>query len=582
MDVAELTALLQADGEIVAERLDHWAATAGDRVFFHYGEDDVTLTYAEFAARTDCIAGNLAAQGITKGDRVSVFCTNPLVSALLMFGIWKAGAVYCPVNFAYSGRLLSYQLNDTAPRLVVTDARLLSALNAVAAELTDPPTVVVHETAVGAHDHVDRREDVAGALRELDWSALTAPAQRPAVEVCFDDPANVVYTSGTTGPAKGVVQPYRWMAQYTYGLRAPLTSDDVIYNDLPMYHVGGAIANVARAAWVGCEVAVWDRFSPNAFWSRVESRGATTVILLDVMIPWLMKAPASDADRHNTLNKAYMQPLPLHHAEVARRFGFDFVAAGFGQTESGAPLGLLIEQTAQGDGTPDQLYRGLSHAEIGEVARRRGLPVLPGANVRRKGVMGLPGPFAQVAVLDEHDRECADEQAGQLALRPHLPGLVMSEYLGKPDATVNAWRNLWLHTGDVAVRGADGLFYFVDRLGDRMRVRGENLSSFQVEDLLNRHPKVRYCAVFAIRGAEGNEDDVVACVVPDEGAELGADEIHAYAAATMPKYMRPRIVRILDNLPRTATNKVEKYKLRELVLAELGSTGALGGSVEAG
>jgi crotonobetaine/carnitine-CoA ligase len=92
---------------------------------------------------------------------------------------------------------------------------------------------------------------------------------------------------------------------------------------------------------------------------------------------------------------------------------------------------------------------------------------------------------------------------------------------------------------------------------------------------------VRYCAVFAIRGAEGNEDDVVACVVPDEGAELSADEIHAYATATMPTYMRPRIVRILDNLPRTATNKVEKYKLRELVLAELGSTGAPGGPVEA-
>jgi len=127
----ELTKLLQADGEIITQRLDHWAAVAGDRTFFYYGEDDVTLSYAEFARQVDAIAGNLARLGFEKGDRVSVFCKNALTSTLLMFGIWKAGAVYCPVNFAYTGRLLTYQLNDTAPKLVVTDGVLLPALNDV-------------------------------------------------------------------------------------------------------------------------------------------------------------------------------------------------------------------------------------------------------------------------------------------------------------------------------------------------------------------------------------------------------------------------------------------------------------------
>lgn len=148
------------------------------------------------------------------------------------------------------------------------------------------------------------------ALREVPWAALTADAPRPRVTVAYDDPANVIYTSGTTGPAKGVVQPFRWLAQYTFNLRLPVTGADVIYNDLPMYHVGGAIANVARAAWAGCEVAVWNRFSPTDFWRRVESRGVTTAILLDVMIPWLMKAPEDPGDRRNTLNKVHMQPLP--------------------------------------------------------------------------------------------------------------------------------------------------------------------------------------------------------------------------------------------------------------------------------
>lgn len=581
MTETELTELLRRDGEIVTERLDHWAATAGDRPFFHYGEDGITLTYAEFGRRTDAIAGNLAANGIAKGDRVSVFSRNPLLGALLMFGTWKAGAVYCPVNFSYTGHLLTYQLDDTAPSMVVTDPALLPALNAVADALAGTPTVVVFEPSPGAHDHVAAGEAVHPRLAELGWSALNAEAERPPVTVGFDDPANVVYTSGTTGPAKGVVQPYRWMAQYTFNLRLPLCPVDVIYNDLPLYHVGGAIANVARAAWVGCEVAVWDRFSPGEFWARVASRGATTAILLDVMIPWLMQAPAEEHDRRNTLNKVHMQPLPAGHAEFAKRFGIDFVTAGFGQTESGAPLAVVFEEAAPGAGTPAGLYRGRTHAEVRELAAAVGSPVLgPGGQPGREGLMGMPAPFTEVTVLNEHDERCQDGEHGQLAVRPRLPALVFAEYLGKPEATVAAWRNLWLHTGDAAVRDEDGMFRFVDRLGDRIRVRGENLSSFQVEEVLTRHASVQLAAVFAIRGSEGGEDDVVAYVVGD-GGDLTEQQVHEFAATAMPKYMRPRHVRLVSELPRTPTNKIEKYKLRARILDELGE-GSPAGSPEAG
>lgn len=569
MNETELTALLRAEGEMITERLDYWAGFAGDRPFFHYGEDGVTLTFAEFAAHTDHIAGNLAAHGIGKGDRVSVFTLNPKVSALMMFGIWKAGAVYCPINFSYAGRLLSYQLNDTRARLVVTDPALLGALNAVAADLGQPPSVCVYEPPGDAHDYVDRRDQVDERFAEIAWPALTAASARPSVVVAYDDPANVVYTSGTTGPAKGVVQPHRWMAQYTYNLRLPLTSEDVIYNDLPMYHVGGAIANVVRAAWVGCEVAVWDRFSPSEFWKRVASRGATRAILLDVMIPWLTKAPEKPTDRYNTLNKVHMQPLPENHAVVAKRFGFDFVTAGFGQTESGAPLGVVIEETREGEGTPAELYRGRCHAEIIDLVGRAGTPVVTGDQVTTKRLMGLPSPFFEVAVLDEHDVRCAAGKPGQLAVRPKLPALIMKEYLGKPEATVAAWRNLWFHTGDAAVQHEDGMFAFIDRLGDRIRVRGENLSSFQVEDLLHQHSAVALAAAFAIPGSEGDEDDIVVFVAAEEGSKLSEQDLHAYAADTMPKYMRPRHIRVVEAIPRTPTNKIEKYKLRQQILAEL-------------
>lgn len=556
MDTHELTELLRDDDEIITSRLAHWAAVGGDRPFFHYGEGGLTLTFAEFARTTDSIAGNLTARGVHKGDRVSVFSADPLVSALAMFGAWKAGALYCPVNFAYTGPLLEYQLTDTAPGLVITDAELLPVLDPVIGGLPERPAVVAAGADVGGH---------------IPWSELTADAPAPGVTVSFDDLANVVYTSGTTGPAKGVVQTYRWMAQYTFLLRALLTRDDVIYNDLPMYHVGGAIANVARAAWVGCEVAVWNRFSPNDFWARIRARNATTAILLDVMIPWLESAPPSDDDRRNTLNKVHMQPLPAQHHAFAWRFGIDFVTAGFGQTESGAPLGTIIEEVSAGEGTPAQLYRGMSHDDVGGLAERYRLRVLPGAAVGERGFMGWPVPFAEATVLDTDDHECPVGQAGQLAFRPRLPGIFLHSYLGKPEATLAAFRNLWFHTGDAAVRSTDGAFRYVDRLGDRMRVRGENLSSFQVEELLQTLAAVKLCAVFAIPSEQGDEDAVVAYVVPGDGEMLSAQEVIDHAAATMPKFMRPHHVRIVDDLPRTPTNKIEKYKLRTRILDELRS-----------
>ncbi len=569
MNEAELTRMMTADGEMITERLAHWAATAGDRIFFYYGEDGTTLTFAEFARRTDAIAGNLVRLGVVKGDRVSVFCKNPLIASLLMFGSWKAGAVYCPVNFAYTGRLLAYQLNDTAPKLIVTDGALLPALNEVLDGLANRPSVIVHGAAPGAHDHEAAPPAVHATVMEIAWSELVAPAAAPLVTVSFDDPANLIYTSGTTGPSKGVVQPYRWMTQYTYFLRVMLGPDDVIYNDLPMYHVGGAIANVCRAVWVGCEVAVWDRFSPEGFWGRIKARNVTTAILLDVMIPWLNKALPRDDDRYNSLNKVHMQPLPLLHHEFATRFGIDFVTAGFGQTESGAGISVVLEETAQGEGTPDEFYRGHDHAAIGAILARAGMPLLSGATVKRKGLMGLPTAFVEVSIRDDLDRECPDEVAGHLALRPCLPGIFFQSYLGKPEATVSAFRNLWFHTGDAAVRGADGMYYYVDRLGDRIRVRGENLSSFQVEDMANQHPSVQMSAVVAVPSDEGDEDQIVLFVVPVAGAELTEAVIHEFAALTMPKFMRPRHVRIVGDLPRTPTSKVEKYKLRQEFLREL-------------
>lgn len=552
----QLEALLTADGTTLPERLDHWAQATPQAICLYDGETDREYTYAEFGALTDAVAGSLARWGIVPGDRISVFTTNSLLAATLMFACWKAGAIYAPVNFSYRGRLLSYQLRDTSPRLLVTDAELVERIPEVAGDLAD-------DAALSVAVFEDDAEAAVGGLPRVPWSALTQQAPRPDVTIGPADPANIVYTSGTTGPAKGVLQPHLWINQYTFGLRSLIDSRDVVYNDLPMYHVGGAFANVGRAIWKGAEAAIWNRFSPSEFWSRIERRGATAAILLDVMIPWLMKAPESDADRANTLSKVHMQPLPLHHTAVATRFGLDVVSAGFGQTESGGPLKIVMLETAEGEGTPEHLRKGLLGEELTAACQERGFSVVDGTTVTEKGAMGYPSHFVEAMIVDESDAECPRGVPGELVVRPKISHIMMTEYIGKPEATATAWRGGWFHTGDSALQNPDGSFRFVDRMGDRIRVKGENLSSFQVEDLLNGHPDVQMTAVFAIPSSEGSEDDIVAYVVLVEDSRTTEDDLHRFAQEQMPKFMRPAHIRIVADIPRTPTNKIEKYKLKQ-------------------
>jgi crotonobetaine/carnitine-CoA ligase len=570
MNNLSLLAELQSDGEIATERLDKWAREIGDRPFFIYGEDDITLTFAEFGRLTDAIAGNFAAKGIVKGDRVSVFMRNPLITTMCMFGIWKAGAVFCPINFGFTGKLLAYQIGDTKPKLMLTERSMVARLNDISDNPANPVNIVVYDAPPGSHDHVAERTPLAGTTPELAWDDFLRPATRPAIALQFDDVANIIYTSGTTGPPKGVVQSHRWMNQYCFIFRQLLNQEDIVYNDLPLYHVGGAFFNIVRALWVGCAVACWDRFSPKQFWSRIARSKASTAVLIDTMIPWLVNAAPDSNDRNNTLNKVYFAPLPKYHEEVARRFAFDFVATGFGQTESGMSLLAIIEETDVATGTPPEFRRGLAREAIRAIAERYGVPVIKPEAAARKGHMGRPSPFVEATVLDERDQECAPETVGQLALRPKLPALLLLEYLGKPEATAKAFRNLWFHTGDTVRRETNGTFTFVDRMGDRIRVRGENVSSYEIEDIISKCPGVMVSAAFPIPAEEGDEDDVVVLVVAKAGATLSEQIIKSWAEQQMPKFMRPRYVRIVAELPLTLTQKIEKYKLRAAILKELG------------
>jgi len=572
MDLQQLQFELEGDGVLVLDRLRHWAQTSGQHPCIIYGETGRSISYQEFNDLTDSVAGNLARLGIGKGDFVSVYMRNQFNAIIAMFGIWKAGAVFAPINFSLTGRSLRYQLDDTKPRLLLAERALVPALNEIWVGDQVVEHVVIHDPLPTDHDYQEETVSFKHETSASSWAALLETAKPPEIRLEFDDHANIIYTSGTTGPAKGVVQPHRWMNQYTFMFRQLLDQDDVVYNDLPMHHVGGAVFNIVRAIWAGSTVACWDRFSPNQFWNRIKEVNGTSAVLVDTMISWLAKIEPKIDDNCNTLRKVHMQPLPARHHEISRRFGFDFVSCGFGQTESGLSCYAIIEETDASCETPAEFQRGRSRAEIREMARKHGVPLLSydQAPTVGAGFMGQQSLFMEAAILDERDQRCPPDVPGQLAFRPRLPGLIMREYLGKPEATAKAFSNLWFHTGDSARRTEEGHFYFMDRMGDRIRVRGENTSSFHVEDLINQCPGIAMSAAFGVPAQEGYEDDIAVFVVLHPGQNADEAFIDQWALENMPKFMRPRHIRIVSEIPRTLTQKVEKFKLKQMLIKELG------------
>ena len=562
-----------ASGDIALDKLNECAARTPDKVFIYYGEDRVSVTFAQFRDMTDRFAGGLLAAGVAPGDPVSVLTRNSLVSAIAMFAIWRAGCLFAPINFNFKAPQLAYQLGDTKPTALITDPSFADILTEIR-DACAVPRLIVHTPKPGDHDHTEAVfPPNAGGGEILSFADLCAhKTPAPPIAPGPFDLANIVYTSGTTGPSKGVLQNFRWINQYTFYLRAFANENDVIYCDLPLYHVGGAFALLVRAVWPGNTVGLWDRFSPTQFWSRIAECNASYAILLDVMTPWLLGAPPREDDRANSLAFVHMQPLPPNHHEVADRFGINFVSAGFGQTESGNPFVGVIDELGDDDGVAPERLRGYSKAEMRALCERLGIHLVHGEQKLPIGFMGKASPLLEVAILDEDDNKCPPGVVGQLGIRPRFPGLLLQEYFNKPQATLKTFRNLWFHTGDACAELADGsgVYRFVDRMGGFFRVRGENVSSFEVEALISRHPKVQATAALPIPAAVGSEDDIVAFVQPVEGESPSEDEIRDHAAAVMPKYMVPRYIRFVAALPVTPTNKVEKYKLKQMIVAELG------------
>jgi crotonobetaine/carnitine-CoA ligase len=505
-------ALSPADRFVLRNLVDRHARERGESVFALFSTGD-QWSYARLRGNVRKVAASLQALGVKQDDFVLSWLPNGPHAIAVWFALNYIGAVYVPVNTSYRGRLLAHVIQNSGARLMVADARLADRLAEV--ETSGLDTLV---TISG-----DPPPALKG-IRCLNEDALSAaagePSDPPRAIMPWDTHA-IIYTSGTTGPSKGVLSSYRHLAATTEALDT-VTSEDRALVNLPIFHVGGT-SGVYRMLVRGGSIALVEAFDTDTFWDTVRKTGTTTMTLLGAMIPFLMKAKPTPRDRDHGLRQAIMVPLAEDAAEFTARFGVDIYTV-FNMTEISCPI--------------------LSERNPG-IAKTCGR-VRAGFEAR---------------VVDDHDIEVPHGTVGELMVRADEPWTMNHGYNANPEATARAWRNGWFHTGDAFRRDEAGNFFFVDRMKDAIRRRGENISSFEVEVEIGAHPKVRETAVVGVP-SEFGEDEVMAIVAAMPGAEIDPVDIISFLTPRLPHFMVPRYIRFMSELPKTPTQKIEKHVLR--------------------
>jgi crotonobetaine/carnitine-CoA ligase len=477
------------------------------------------LTYAELDRLTDRVAAGLIAAGIRAGDRVAALLFNSPEFLLLWFGTVKTGAIFVPLNTALKGELLRYELDDCGAAALVLDERLRDTFEAIRSGLTIPRLWLVRPPGTPSTAHSDY----------LPWSELLDHDRAsPAVVVRPGDPAAILYTSGTTGPPKGAVIPHEkcLTTPRELGGRSRLHPQAVLFTALPLFHCNAQEMTTLTALENDLVAAFDERFHASSFWETAASLGATHVSLLISMITVLYKQPAKVSDRAHGVRIALTAGTTRGiWKDFEKRFGLTIIEL-YGMTECGCTTLM---------NPPEAI---------------------------RVGSVGTPLGFVEADVVDDLDRPVAVGTRGELVVRPRAPYTMFLEYHRKPQQTVEAWRNLWFHTGDYVTRDADGYYYFVDRKKDVIRRRGENLAPHDVEAVLNAHPAVFESVVVGVPSPLG-EEDVKAFVRLKEQALVSAEELFRYCADQLPYFMVPRYVEFLEEIPKTANQKAQRFVLRQ-------------------
>ena len=506
------------------------ARTHGDSVYLDAPGTSERYSYAEVLERAERIAAGLVAAGGEPGDRLLVMAQNSPEVLFAWFGSACAGMAEVPINTAYRGTFLEHQVRTTAPRFAVIDAEFAERF----AESAAACATIERFYLVGDGERQARATETltAAGWTVEPFAALEDAEPRPLPEVRAQDLGAVFFTSGTTGLSKGVMMPHAqlvFFADECVSLTR-LTDADAYLSVGPLFHGNAQFLAALPALIAGARFVLRERFSATRWIDWVRESGATVTNFVGVMMDFVWKQPARPDDADNELRCVFAAPTASSILDQFReRFGIEAFVEVFGLTETSMPI------------------------------------MTPYGLQRPAGACGqVNAEWFDVRLVDpETDEEVAVGETGELTVRPRKPWTTCMGYYAMPDKTAEAFRNLWFHTGDGLRRDAEGWFYFVDRLKDAIRRRGENISSYEIEQAVLERPGVIECAAIAVAAdVDAGEDEVMLFTVCTDGASR--EDVHDWCVRRLPAFALPRYVRLVDELPKTPSGKVRKAELRRL------------------
>lgn len=507
---------------VLPEVLARRAAESADRTFLQI-VDGESVTYRDTYGRACAVGNGVVALGVERGESVVIMADNAVDPLCTWLGLHLAAAVEVAVNTGYRGQPLVHALQNCQARTMFVDAALVPRI----AEVRDSLTFLERVVVFGALDDPPSLPGIE--VRAFD-DVLAAATPVPDRAVSPADLASVVYTSGTTGPAKGVMMPHGQISLFArLGVEgAAMTEDDAHYCFIPLFHVAGKFMAIYGSMMAGGRVVIDTHFSADRWLSRVREYGATISHVHGPLVEMIYQQPERPDDADNPCTRIIASPFP---AKIALDFERRFALRGletWGMTEVTVPVWQPMEEELR----------------IGCCGRAR-------------------EEHFEVRIVDpETDEERAAGEPGELVLRPRRPHTIMAGYLRMPERTLETWRNLWFHTGDHGYLDAEGYLYFVDRAKERIRRRAENISSYDIEAAALELDGVRECAAVGVDSEFEGDDDILLYVVP-EGAEPAPADLVTALAAALPHFMVPRYLAFVPELARTPTGKPQKASLRD-------------------
>ncbi|EXJ77816.1 hypothetical protein A1O3_08975 [Capronia epimyces CBS 606.96] len=492
--------------------LEHATKKFGHRTFVRTGRKDYSFTQVDESVGK--LAGGLASLGIGPGDRVLVMMRNSIQMVEIWLATNRLGATWVPINVELRSVTLEHVVQSAAAKVAIVDAEFLAVLKSTQLDDDEPLPVYVKGGDSQAPNHL-------ATLYTLGEAVKSARPVKPS------DTAAFLYTSGTTGKSKPCSLSHQYFILQamalveTFGLRG----DDVLYCPFPLFHADATALTTIPAILLGATAALSARYSASRFWSEIRETQATVYDFMGATLALTYKQKPSPEDRNHRVRLAWGVPIPAFAPDYEARFGHPLYTL-YGSVEASLPI---MQQGPRVPGSCGTLRRGY-----------------------------------QMRIVDPDDNEVAPNTPGQLLLRSDIPNAFFQGYFGNLPATVDAFRNLWLHTGDLAKVDEHGNVYFVGRAKDLIRRRGENVNAAEVEEEFLRHPDVVLAAAFAIPselGAGAEEDVKVAIKLRDEST-LDEAAMFDWSVRHMARFQVPSVIELVPELKKTPTGKVERIWLK--------------------